>query len=191
MKYYTYTHSTPDGDVFYVGKGSGHRAYSTGKRTLAWRQMVEQHGGITIRIVARFEVEADAFAHEIALVDKYSEQGVLLLNLTAGGQGPLGYCQTEELRAYKRSLMTGYKHDKITCPHCGFVGGATSTKRWHFDKCKGLRTFKSRATIHGQRVFLGNYATQEEALRVSEKFKARAVNMPPEAVRKEALGVRP
>jgi len=26
--------------------------------------------------------------------------------------------------------------EKKTCPHCGFVGGGGSMKRWHFDNCK-------------------------------------------------------
>ena len=25
---------------------------------------------------------------------------------------------------------------KITCPHCGKVGGIAIMKRWHFDNCK-------------------------------------------------------
>lgn len=191
MKYYTYTHATPSGDVFYVGKGSGHRAYSTKTRPLAWRQKVAEHDGITIKIVSRFALEADAFSHEMALIEMHREAGAALLNLTSGGRGVLDYCQTEELRAYKRDLMTGYKHPKITCPHCGFVGGATSTKRWHFDRCKGLRpAFKARPTVHGARIYLGKYATKEEADRVSEQFKGRVAHMPLDAVYREALEVR-
>lgn len=51
----------------------------------------------------------------------------------------------EEKRLKSRE---GYKHSestkaklrkpkpKVTCPHCGFIGGASSTKRWHFNNCK-------------------------------------------------------
>lgn len=28
------------------------------------------------------------------------------------------------------------QHNKIICPHCQFVGGGNSMKRWHFDNCK-------------------------------------------------------
>jgi len=27
---------------------------------------------------------------------------------------------------------------KITCPHCGKLGGSNAIKRWHFDNCKNL-----------------------------------------------------
>lgn len=28
--------------------------------------------------------------------------------------------------------------ERVTCPHCGKVGGATGMTRWHFDKCKNF-----------------------------------------------------
>ena len=30
----------------------------------------------------------------------------------------------------------GYKHQIVTCPHCGKIGGNANMKRWHFDNCK-------------------------------------------------------
>ena len=32
--------------------------------------------------------------------------------------------------------LKGKAKKKITCPHCGLVGGNSLMKRWHFDKCK-------------------------------------------------------
>lgn len=170
MSYYTYTHATPDGKVFYVGKGKGPRAYATSGRPIAWKEMVAQHDGISIKIVARFETEAEALAHEEKLIKHYLDSGLALVNLAMGGKGPRGYCQSEELRAHKRRLMTGYKYKIITCPKCGTTGGETSLKRWHFDKCRGIRKCKARATVNGKRVFLGNYGTKEEAAMVVKRF---------------------
>ena len=175
MRFYTYTHATPDGRVFYVGKGTGHRAFSSGKRPLAWRQMVSNHDGITIKIVQRFETEDEAFAHEKALIELYRSQGFELINATDGGRGPLGYHQSPEVRAHKSRLMTGYKYTTITCPHCGTQGGETSMKRWHFDKCTGAKRVKARATVNGKRVFLGNYATKEEAAMVVQQYLSERV----------------
>jgi len=172
MNYYTYTHSTPDGDIFYVGKGCGHRAFSSGKRPIAWREMVDKHNGITIKIVCYFETELEAYEHEKALIREYRQKGFLLINATDGGLGVKGFCQTPELRAYKSKLMRGYKHEQVTCPHCGFTGGATATKRWHFDNCRGLRRFKARATVNGKRVFLGNYPSKIEAQEAVRLFMA-------------------
>jgi len=171
MKYYTYIHTTPDGIVFYVGKGTGRRVYSMRDRTLKWREVVEEHAGVTMKIVARFATEQEAFAHEIELISMYKAAGYELVNLTSGGRGPLDYCSSEESRILKRQQMTGYKHKKITCPHCGTSGGGTSIKRWHFDNCKGVRpAYKARITVLGKRVYLGKYHTQSEANATSKEF---------------------
>ena len=163
MKYYTYIHATPEGEVFYVGKGCGHRAFSTGKRPIAWRDMVKNHNGINIKIDSYFETETEAYEREKHLILHYKQNGANLINATDGGLGVSGYCQTPELKAYKSKLMQGYVHERVTCPHCGFTGGATATKRWHFDNCKGWRRFKARTTVNGKRVFLGNHASKMEA----------------------------
>ena len=34
------------------------------------------------------------------------------------------------------AARTGVPHQKVTCPHCGQVGGARNMKRYHFDNCK-------------------------------------------------------
>jgi predicted GIY-YIG superfamily endonuclease len=172
MTYYTYTHSTPDGDVFYVGKGSGHRAFSTGDRSIAWRKMVRLHDGFAIKIVSRFQTEAEAFEHERVLIKWHREQGASLVNSTNGGRGVEGYCQSEELRKRKAEQLRGYRHKRVTCPHCGFTGGITSTKRWHFDNCQGWRRFKARVSVDGKRVFLGNYPTKIEADMAVQAFLA-------------------
>jgi len=44
--YYVYEHSTPDGEIFYVGKGVNGRAYTHSKRSIAWKEKVEEADGI-------------------------------------------------------------------------------------------------------------------------------------------------
>lgn len=164
LKYYVYIHANPSGDVFYVGKGSGRRAYSFRDRSWVWREAFERHDGILIRILKRFSNEVDAFAEEQKLISQYISEGAALVNQTEGGAGPYGYKQHPCTRALKSARAAGYKHKLITCPHCGFTGGATATRRWHFDNCEGLRpTFKARVTVAGTRVYLGKHHTMEEA----------------------------
>ena len=43
----------------------------------------------------------------------------------------------KQIEKHKKSL-TGYKHKRIQCPHCGLIGGENNMKRYHFDKCKEL-----------------------------------------------------
>ena len=171
MDYYTYIHSSPDGEVFYVGKGNGRRVYSMHDRSWIWRERFNQLDGITMKIVSRFETEKEAFEHEKELIQFYKAKGCNLVNLTEGGSGPFGYKFSDERRELIRKRMTGYKHEIITCPHCGDTGGATSMKRWHFDNCVGpTKRFKARVTLNGERIYLGKFSTKEEADAAEEAF---------------------
>ena len=168
--YYTYTHSTPEGIVFYVGKGIKNRAYSTRDRGWAWRETVVKAKGILIKIEANWETEQQAFEQEKILIKYYKDLGNVLVNQTEGGTGPLGFKQSVETRSKKREKMLGYVYKQITCPHCNTTGGETSMKRWHFDKCSGAKIFKARTTVFGKRIFLGNYATKEVASGIAKEF---------------------
>jgi hypothetical protein len=169
--YYTYLHSTSDGSVFYVGKGREERAYTKHDRSVAWKEHVKKSQGYAVSILADWPKEEEAFEHEKFLISCFKDMGHNLLNLTSGGKGPNDYCQTKELREHKRQLMTGFAYKKVTCPECGKEGGETAMKRWHFDKCAGVRPFKARATKNGVRVYLGYYATKEQADSAIKAFK--------------------
>lgn len=170
MTYYTYIHAIPDGNVFYVGKGTKGRVYSMSGRSLAWKEIVKNNQGVTMKIVQHFQTEEEAFQHEIALIELYIQNGCKLVNQTSGGKGPMDYCQSEEARQKKSLILKGYKHKKLECPQCGKIGGETSMKRWHFEKCTGNRQFKSRVTVLGKRVYLGYYAVKELADSVAKEF---------------------
>ena len=175
LMYYVYVHSKPNGSPFYVGKGTRGRAFTSGKRSWGWTQMVEECGGVDVRIVKYFETEKEAWDFEKALIKELRQQGHNLINLSEGGRGPNGYKQSEETRRYKSLLMQGYKHRTVTCPNCGTSGGETSMRRWHFEKCTGAKIFKARTTVNGKRVFLGNYATKEQAAMVVQRYLAGGV----------------
>jgi len=175
MKYYTYIHASPDGEVFYVGKGTGRRLYSMHDRSWIWRERFNQLDGIIMKIVAKFETEDEAFEHEKELVKKYKDQGCNLVNQSDGGSGPNGYKFTEARKELISKKLTGYKYPIITCPHCGDQGGATSMKRWHFDNCVGpTKRFKARVTVNGNRIYLGKFHTKEEAKFVETKYASEA-----------------
>ncbi len=42
----------------------------------------------------------------------------------------------DETREKRKKAMTGLRYEKISCPHCGIVGGGGSMKRYHLDNCK-------------------------------------------------------
>lgn len=164
MKHYTYVHCTPDGDVFYVGKGTGNRVYSMSDRSIKWREVVAKHDGVLMKIVQRFDSEKEAFEHECKLITAFREAGADLVNATSGGKGVKDYCQSEESRIKKSLLLRGYVHKTVVCPHCGESGGETGMKQWHFENCAGKRPkYKARVTIAGVRRYLGKFHTKQEA----------------------------
>jgi hypothetical protein len=43
---------------------------------------------------------------------------------------------SKESQLKKSKTMSGIPKPKVTCPHCGKVGGCSAMGKWHFDKCK-------------------------------------------------------
>jgi len=105
--FYTYIHTrTDDGKVFYVGKGKGGRAKSLRSRNQHWHRTVEKHG-ITVDIVAHWELEDEAFEHEKLLISCFRDMGHPLCNQTGGGDGVSGYRHSAETRARLSSMQVG------------------------------------------------------------------------------------
>lgn len=88
--FYTYAHYTPEGRLFYIGKGNGARAYSSKGRNVFWRRVVKKHGKPKVQILANWDTEQDAFSHEVLLIDCFRDMGYRLSNLTGGGEGSIG-----------------------------------------------------------------------------------------------------
>ena len=176
--YYTYAHLTPQGKIFYIGKGVDDRAYSFADRSHDWRRAVKQNKGVQIEILANWDTEEEAYDHEKLLIDCFTDMKYKLVNKTKGGKGGYGIVWTDERKQQHSKILTGIKHKILTCPHCETKGGATTIKRWHFNNCTGKKgTFKARVTYNNQRLYLGKFATQQEADQKCIDFYA-SVNKP-------------
>lgn len=94
--FYAYTHSRPDGSVFYVGKGQGRRAWNfTHGRNPHHRSIIKKHGPENIIVTTHpCEDEDAAFALEQKMIADHPE----LANMTAGGEGSSGRPITEKTR---------------------------------------------------------------------------------------------
>jgi NUMOD3 motif len=95
-KYYVYMYLREDGTPYYVGKGTGDRAYCKNKITKPPKD--------SSRIVFYAEnlTEEEAFAIEIDQIKKYGRvdnNTGILRNLTNGGEGSSGKIFSEETRA--------------------------------------------------------------------------------------------
>lgn len=89
MSFYTYLWLREDGTPYYVGKGTGRRAWRKGSPSLD-RVLVQD-----------FLSEADAFIAEQVLIACYGRKNLgtgCLINLTDGGDGRIGVVVSEETR---------------------------------------------------------------------------------------------
>lgn len=81
--YYIYVHETTSGEVFYVGKGTGDRAWRKG-RDLNWNLFVDKHlnNQYNVRIVLDKLTEDEALIEEEKLMSKYGDQLINRQNMS-------------------------------------------------------------------------------------------------------------
>lgn len=148
--FYVYVHKKlSNGQVFYVGKGSGNRAWSFLQRGKLWKNTVKKHG-VTVEIVENNLQEWYAFELEVELIAYYGRKQTktgLLINLTDGGDGTSGWVPSEETKKRmsiaqrsenvadkKRQSMTGRKQTpehirKKSAPQIGKIISEETRKK--------------------------------------------------------------
>lgn len=106
-EYYVYVHRKSDtGDIFYVGKGKGRRAYAKDSRNVWWKRTVNRHG-VRVEIILSGLSEECAFSLEAAYINRLRAMGVNLVNVTDGGRGTPGARPRPETRAKLRKCQSG------------------------------------------------------------------------------------
>jgi hypothetical protein len=87
--------------VFYVGKGSGRRAWNfTFGRNQHHKAVIAKHGAENVVVTIHQCVdEASAFELEMLLIAEYKAKGLQLCNKTDGGEGASGRPVSEKQRA--------------------------------------------------------------------------------------------
>lgn len=87
-KYYVYVHKKQtDGSIFYVGKGTGNRAYAIATRSERWHRVFRKHGRV-VQIITSSLSEQCAFSLERAMIAYIGPDR--LCNMTLGGEGTSG-----------------------------------------------------------------------------------------------------
>jgi len=82
---YVYGHYTADTDeLFYIGKGTGHRAYQKTSRNIHWQRKVEKHGYV-VKILEDGLTDEEAFSREVGLINEVGLDR--LVNMDEGGKG--------------------------------------------------------------------------------------------------------
>jgi len=89
-QYYVYGHFTPNTNVpFYIGKGTGNRAWRKQNRNVLWYDIVNKHG-YEVKILHDNLSESCALFEEINLITLYgriTDSTGILVNITSGGEG--------------------------------------------------------------------------------------------------------
>lgn len=111
--YYVYEHYKLGAkEPFWVGKGTGQRAYANGNKTgrnRFWLNVVNKYG-YEIRFVAQNLNEVDAFWLENMCIvgwGRLDKKEGPLVNLTDGGEGGAGYIMPDYLKEQKRIAGIG------------------------------------------------------------------------------------
>jgi len=97
---YVYVHiRASDHLPFYVGKGTGKRAWSSASRTRWWNSIRAKHGWI-VEIVGRDLSEKEAHALEVRMIAQFRREGFPLCNMTDGGEGRAGHVSGRRKTVY-------------------------------------------------------------------------------------------
>lgn len=117
-RFYVYLHLKPSGEIFYVGKGTGKRAWSRNLRNRHWRYVVAFYDFV-VQIHTDNLTEEQAFELEKQLIKHYKKT-TILTNVTDGGGGVsgshvnLGVPKTELHKEKLRQVNKGKKQSKET-----------------------------------------------------------------------------
>lgn len=114
--YYVYLHKKLNGEVFYVGKGKGRRAYSKHSRNPHWNNIVNKHGFVAEIVLSGLQ-EWYAFELEKDMISYYGlkSDGGTLVNMSDGGEGNSGYIYTDDVKSrisYRNSGNGNGRADK-------------------------------------------------------------------------------
>ena len=121
-KFYVYEHWRPDRDEpFYVGKGSGRRAYHMSGRNShhkAIQAKLSRLGMcVEVRLVASGLTEDEAFCMEIERIASLQSSGADLANMTIGGEGPSGAKRPPMPLVTREKLSKAHKGKKLSSAH--------------------------------------------------------------------------
>ena len=110
--FYVYVHKKKtNGDIFYVGKGTGNRLHNFTSRSKFWKRIAKKYG-VDVEIVISGVQEWYAFETEVELIASYGriDNGTgTLVNHTDGGDGCAGRKCSDATKAKMSAKATGRK----------------------------------------------------------------------------------
>ena len=208
-KFYVYEHIRLDtGEVFYVGKGSGLRAWdmrhNRNPHHVAIQKKMKKLGlEVSVRLVREEMTESCAFSLERALICAHRALGASLVNMTDGGDGlknpspevrkKMGEANRGHTRSYGRVLSPESKkkigdaqRGRPMPPHVlEVLVRKNKGNKYCLGKSPGPETRAKMSAAHmGNQYALGAVWTEE--MRIAAGNRARGRKMPREAVERIA-----
>ncbi len=130
MKFYVYAYMREDGTPYYIGKGTGDRAYRQHRRG---EVMYDPPSKDRIKILKNDMSEFDAYVCENEMILKYGRKDIetgILINMSDGGEGTSGRPCSDVCKERTRETNTGKVHTEETRRK---VSEAVKGRRWWND----------------------------------------------------------
>jgi hypothetical protein len=175
--FYVYAFLRPDGTPYYVGKGSGDRAYRNRHRSVK----APRHKGLIVFLRVGL-AESVAFQWEMNYIRFWGRKDTgtgMLRNRTDGGEGPSGHVKSPETRAKlalagRGRILTAEERAKIAAAATGRVPSAeTRTKIGAAHKGKTV-SGESRAKL--SEALKRRIVSAKTREKISAAHKGRAVS---------------
>lgn len=131
---FAYLHCKPDGTPFYVGKGAMRRAKYLGERNGYHQNIVKKYGAKNI-LIGTIECSSSAIAYQLeqGIIKCLKRSGVVLCNLTAGGDGGVDPSPETRIKmsiaAKKRGVSAACQAAKIAAKKGKPLSDAQKTKQ--------------------------------------------------------------
>lgn len=170
--YYVYLHrKATTGEVFYVGKGTGDRAYVKSHRTVFWKNVVDKHDYEVTLVLCNLP-EDFAYELERRVIAFYGRRDIgtgQLVNMCDGGKTRTGHFHTDKSKEKIRQYRLGKKLSEESVRK---LKGKTKGRKFS-EKANMLRRLKTiRPVVRGDGV---RYDSIIEAVHALEKEMNRRV----------------
>lgn len=196
MTFYVYLHSKPNGEPFYIGKGTKKRAHILRNRAnRGHSSIVNKHGSKNIKIdLCECSNEEEAFILESFAISFFRQAGFDLCNATDGGEGPSGHKHSENTRwiisqCSQAQVFTEERCKNISAALKGRVGGMQGKTHSPETKAKMRATHLARPSngMEGKKhslktkllmssIQLGKKASSETRKKMSDNHKGKPNN---------------
>ena len=176
-KFYVYLHTRNDtGEVFYVGKGCGKRAWWKNGRNKHWHFIVNK-AGYDVHIYEGNLSEHDAFNIEKERIQFYGRKN--LCNYTDGGEATSGVKKTEAQKLKMREAMLGRKFSDETIKKMKQAAVIRNSRPDFQQKRVAKLIGKKHTKKHKQKIALsgiGRVLSKEARQKISNFHKGKPKN---------------